>query len=142
GVWISSGFGAHGLNTSALAGGLIARGIVDGDDAWRLFAPYELVWAGGKAFRAVAQAIYLGARPIAGMRQAWDRQRERAGRRRDRRAQERAERAAARSPGPSETGKSAAAPKRPRTRAKGEPAAAMLEVPSVIDERPDEAKKP
>src|SRR5262249_40015443 len=43
GVWVASGFGGHGLNTTAMAGELIARGLVDGDDTWRLFAPYELV---------------------------------------------------------------------------------------------------
>ena len=58
GQWVASGFGGHGLNTTALAGELIARGIVEKDDTWRLFAPYELVWAGGVAGRAVAQGLY------------------------------------------------------------------------------------
>ncbi len=58
GQWIASGFGGHGLNTTAMAGELIARGIVDKDDTWRLFAPYELVWAGGAAGRALAQTLY------------------------------------------------------------------------------------
>jgi glycine/D-amino acid oxidase-like deaminating enzyme len=64
GLWLASGFGGHGLNSTAVAGELIARGIVDGDQAWRLFAPYELVWAGGVLGRAVAQGIYWGSRPI------------------------------------------------------------------------------
>ena len=58
GQWVASGFGGHGLNTTALAGELIARGIVEKDDTWRLFAPYELVWAGGAAGRALAQGLY------------------------------------------------------------------------------------
>ncbi len=58
GQWVASGFGGHGLNTTAMAGELIARGIVEKDDTWRLFAPYELVWAGGVAGRAVAQGLY------------------------------------------------------------------------------------
>ena len=58
GQWVASGFGGHGLNTTAMAGALIARGIVDKDDTWRLFAPYELVWAGGLAGRALAQTLY------------------------------------------------------------------------------------
>jgi glycine/D-amino acid oxidase-like deaminating enzyme len=62
GVWVASGFGGHGLNTTALAGNLIARGIVAHDDTWRLFAPYDLVWAGGKAGRAAAQAVYWARR--------------------------------------------------------------------------------
>jgi len=58
GVWLASGFAGHGLNTTAMAGELVARGIADGDDTWRLFAPYELVWAGGRAGAAVAQGLY------------------------------------------------------------------------------------
>jgi gamma-glutamylputrescine oxidase len=64
GLWLASGFGGHGLNNTAIAGELIARGIVDSDETWRLFAPYELVWAGGVIGRAVAQGIYWGTRPV------------------------------------------------------------------------------
>ncbi|MGA8965392.1 MAG: FAD-binding oxidoreductase [Pseudolabrys sp.] len=64
GVWLASGFGGHGLNNTAIAGELIARGIVEGDQAWRLFAPYELVWAGGMFGRVLAQGIYWGTRPV------------------------------------------------------------------------------
>ncbi len=31
GVWLASGFGGHGLNTTAMAGNIIARAIVEGD---------------------------------------------------------------------------------------------------------------
>jgi gamma-glutamylputrescine oxidase len=55
GVWLASGFGGHGLNTTAMAGNIIARAIVDGDQAWRQFTPFELVWAGGVFGRAAAQ---------------------------------------------------------------------------------------
>ena len=48
GYWLASAFGGHGLNTTAMAGEMIARAILDGDDRWRLFSPYELVWAGGR----------------------------------------------------------------------------------------------
>jgi hypothetical protein len=58
GYWLASAFGGHGLNTTAMAGEMIARAILDGDDRWRLFSSYELVWAGGKAGRTAAQAIY------------------------------------------------------------------------------------
>ncbi len=58
GVWLASGFGGHGLNTTAMAGNLIARAIVDGDQTWRLFTPFELVWAGGFFGRAIAQVYY------------------------------------------------------------------------------------
>jgi gamma-glutamylputrescine oxidase len=55
GVWLASGFGGHGLNTTAMGGNLIARAIVDGDQTWRQFTPFELVWAGGMFGRAAAQ---------------------------------------------------------------------------------------
>jgi glycine/D-amino acid oxidase-like deaminating enzyme len=55
GLWLASGFGGHGLNTTAMAGNLIARAIVDGDQTWRQFTPFELVWAGGIFGRATAQ---------------------------------------------------------------------------------------
>jgi 2Fe-2S ferredoxin len=38
-----------------MAGQLIARAVVERDDTWRLFLPYELVWAGGSVGRAAAQ---------------------------------------------------------------------------------------
>jgi len=78
GVWVASGFGSQGLNTTAMAGDLIARGIVEGDQTWRLFAPYELVWAGGRLGRVLAQAFYWGARPIDRVAQQLARRRERA----------------------------------------------------------------
>jgi gamma-glutamylputrescine oxidase len=77
GLWVASGFGGHGLNTTAMGGELIARGIVEGDTTWRLFAPYELVWAGGLLGRAVAQGIYWGTRPIDQIGQGLARYRER-----------------------------------------------------------------
>jgi gamma-glutamylputrescine oxidase len=55
GVWMASGFGGHGLNTTAMAGNLIARAVVAGDHTWRQFTPFELVWAGGIFGRAAAQ---------------------------------------------------------------------------------------
>jgi gamma-glutamylputrescine oxidase len=55
GVWMASAFGGHGLNTATAAAGLLARAIVENDDAWRLFLPYDLVWAGGPFGRAVRQ---------------------------------------------------------------------------------------
>jgi hypothetical protein len=62
GVWIASGFGGHGFNTTAMAGELIARGIVETDPTWRLFLSYDLVWAGGAAGRGALQALYWARR--------------------------------------------------------------------------------
>ena len=78
GVWLASGFGGHGLNTSALGGELVARGIVEGDQTWRLFAPYELVWAGGVLARVVAQGLYWSRSPSERVRQGLSRYREQA----------------------------------------------------------------
>jgi len=75
---VASGFGGHGLNTTAMGGELVARGIVETDPTWRLFAPYELVWAGGLLGRALAQGIYWGTRPIERLEQGWSRYREQA----------------------------------------------------------------
>jgi hypothetical protein len=77
GVWLASGFGGHGLNTTAMGGDLVARGIIDGDQTWRLFAPYELVWAGGKVGGAIAQGLYWGRGPGERVAQALSRYRER-----------------------------------------------------------------
>jgi gamma-glutamylputrescine oxidase len=57
-VWLASGFGGHGLNTTAMAGNLIARAILENDQAWRQFSPFELVWAGGLFGRAAVQVHY------------------------------------------------------------------------------------
>ena len=54
-----SGFGRQGMNTSAMAGQLIARSILWGDDRWRLFSPFELVWAGGATGRVAGHSIGL-----------------------------------------------------------------------------------
>jgi gamma-glutamylputrescine oxidase len=77
-VWLASGFGGHGLNTSAMGGELVARGIVEADQTWRLFAPYELVWAGGVLASVLAQGIYWGTRPIERVEHGLARYRERA----------------------------------------------------------------
>ncbi len=59
GVWIASGFGQHGLNTTAMAGNILARAIVDGGRTWQYFEPFELIWAGGSAGRLVTRLQYL-----------------------------------------------------------------------------------
>ncbi len=91
GLWVASGFGGHGLNTTAMAGELVARGIVENDETWRLFAPYELVWAGGRLGRAIAQGLYWGSRPLARLDNEVARYRERARERKTARKAARAE---------------------------------------------------
>lgn len=62
GLWVASGFGRQGLNSSAIAGQMIARSILWGDDRWRLFSPFELVWAGGTTGRVAGHFVSLWAR--------------------------------------------------------------------------------
>jgi len=53
GLWVAGAFADHGINTTAMAGDLIARAIHEGDDRWRQFSPYGLVWTGGRVGRTV-----------------------------------------------------------------------------------------
>jgi gamma-glutamylputrescine oxidase len=84
GLWVASGFGRQGLNTSAMAGQLVALGILAGDDRWRLFSPFELVWAGGITGRVAGHAVGLWTRGSSAAAGTLARHRERV------RAQERA----------------------------------------------------
>jgi glycine/D-amino acid oxidase-like deaminating enzyme len=58
GAWVASGFGGHGLNTTAMAGELISTAIIDHDERWRQFVPFGLVWAGGSIGRRLTQVVY------------------------------------------------------------------------------------
>src|SRR3954452_9182419 len=78
GLWVASGFGRHGLNTTAMAGQLIARSILWGDERWRLFSPFELVWAGGTIGRVAGYGIGMWGRASAAAAGALARYRERA----------------------------------------------------------------
>jgi glycine/D-amino acid oxidase-like deaminating enzyme len=77
GLWVASGFGRQGLATSAMAGQLIARSILWGDERWRLFSPFELVWAGGMTGRAAGHLIGLWERGSSAAAGALARYRER-----------------------------------------------------------------
>ncbi len=76
GLWVANAFAGHGINTAAIAGELIARAIVEHDDAWRLFLPYDLVWAGGPLGRAVMQVNYWARRASEAVRGQAARRRE------------------------------------------------------------------
>jgi len=78
GLWVASGFGRRGLNTTAMAGQLIARSILWGDERWRLFSPFELVWAGGTTGRVAGYAIGMWERGSSAAAGALARYRERA----------------------------------------------------------------
>src|ERR1700733_333035 len=83
GLWVASGFGRQGMNTSAIAGQLIAHSILWGDERWRLFSPFELVWAGGTTGRGGGALVSLWGRGNSAAAGALARYREKA------RAQER-----------------------------------------------------
>jgi hypothetical protein len=78
GLWVASGFGRQGLNTTAMAGQLIARSILWGDERWRLFSPFELVWAGGPTARVAGFVIGMWGRGGSAAAGALARYRERA----------------------------------------------------------------
>jgi gamma-glutamylputrescine oxidase len=58
GQWFATAFGGHGMNTTAMAGSLIARAIAEGDEEYRRFAVYAPVWAGGQFGRMGVQTSY------------------------------------------------------------------------------------
>ena len=58
GQWFATAFGGHGMNTTAMAGQLLARAIADGDDEYRRFTPFAPLWAGGQLGRIGVQASY------------------------------------------------------------------------------------
>jgi gamma-glutamylputrescine oxidase len=64
GLWAATAFGGHGLNTSTMAGQLVAQAIAEGDDAWHLFRPFRPRWAGGPLGRLATQLEYWRLRAL------------------------------------------------------------------------------
>lgn len=58
GQWFATAFGGHGVNTTAMAGILVARGIAGVDDEWRRFTPFAPRWAFGQLGRLGVQGSY------------------------------------------------------------------------------------
>ena len=58
GLWAVTGFGGHGLNTTTLAGELVASALVEGDRRWRLLDAFGLPWNGGPLGPLAAHAFY------------------------------------------------------------------------------------
>jgi gamma-glutamylputrescine oxidase len=73
GLWVSTGFAGHGLNTTTMAGELLARALLGEGDEWRLLAPFGLAWTGGRLGPYVAQALYHGAALKDGLVASWHR---------------------------------------------------------------------
>lgn len=57
-VWHVTAFGGHGLNTTAMAGKILAEAILQQSDRIRLFAPWGLQHAGGPFGLVAAQLTY------------------------------------------------------------------------------------
>lgn len=60
GLWVATAFGGQGLNTSAMAGELVAAALLDGDDRYRLFDPFGLPPMFDGLGRLAAQLYYWG----------------------------------------------------------------------------------
>jgi gamma-glutamylputrescine oxidase len=58
GQWFATGFGGHGLNTTAMAGQLLAGAIADGDDRFRRFGVFAPEFAFGPLGRVGVQGSY------------------------------------------------------------------------------------
>lgn len=71
GLWLNTGFGGHGLNTTTMGGELVASALVEGDERWRLLASFGPRWVGGPLGRMAAQAIYWRRMGQEALRAAW-----------------------------------------------------------------------
>ena len=58
GLWHATGFGGHGMNTTAIAGRVVAEAIKGESDRIRLYAPFGLDWNGGPFGRVAVQLTY------------------------------------------------------------------------------------
>ncbi len=58
GLWVATAFGGHGLNTTAMAGNLIATAITEDDRRWQDFANFGLLWNGGVLGQVAVQGSY------------------------------------------------------------------------------------
>ncbi len=76
GLWLNTGFGGHGLNTTTMGGELVAAALAEGDDRWRLLEPFAPRWVGGPFGRLAAQALYWRHMGQDAVRAAWQRRRD------------------------------------------------------------------
>jgi len=58
GLWACTGFGGHGLNTSAAAARVVAEALTDRSDRWQLFSPFSFSWNGGAAGPTAVEICY------------------------------------------------------------------------------------
>jgi len=133
-----------------MAGQLVARSILWGDERWRLFSPFELVWAGGPTGRVAGFFVGLWNRGSSAANGALARHRERVRiqeRIREARLAEANLKAAARPAAPRRPPPGRPRPARPQQRPaspdQGAPQAApMAETPPAQAEAPDTYQAP
>lgn len=70
-VWHITAFGGHGLNTTAMAGKVLAEAILGQSNRIDLFAPWGLDYAGGLIGLAVAQLTYWSLQAQDYWRERW-----------------------------------------------------------------------
>lgn len=58
GYWYNTGYGGHGLVPTTVGGEVVAAAIAGDDQAYKMFAPFGLGYAGGSMGRYVAQMVY------------------------------------------------------------------------------------
>ncbi|UUX50145.1 FAD-binding oxidoreductase [Nisaea acidiphila] len=70
GVWYNQGYGGHGMCATTAGGEVVAKAIAEGDESYKLFAPFGLDFAGGPLGPAIAQCAYWGFQ-LQDLWQAW-----------------------------------------------------------------------
>ncbi|WP_193180675.1 NAD(P)/FAD-dependent oxidoreductase [Nisaea sediminum] len=70
GVWFNQGYGGHGMCATTAGGEVVAKAIADGDETYKLFAPFGLNFAGGQLGPLIAQCAYWGFQ-LQDLWQAW-----------------------------------------------------------------------
>lgn len=70
GVWYNQGYGGHGMCATTAGGEVVAKAIAEGDETYKLFAPFGLDFAGGPLGPLIAQCAYWGFQ-IQDIWQAW-----------------------------------------------------------------------
>lgn len=58
GIWHCTGFGGHGMNTTAIGGRVVAEALLGTTERYRAFAPFGLDWTGGLVGMAAVQLTY------------------------------------------------------------------------------------
>ena len=72
-LWAATGFGGQGVAATTMAGELVASALAQGDERWRLFAPFQPLPVPGRLGRLAAQGLWWGYGARDGLRAGWHR---------------------------------------------------------------------